>query len=91
MHNLVKVMYQCEYSDPIVGFVDELTVKSVFEATQQRLSLCGTVLIADFFLCKQTRTSLWRRRALSLRNTAAVFTTRLTGPCIYIVFKIMLK
>jgi len=68
MRDLVKVMHQCEYSDPIVEFVDELTVKFDFEAAQQRLSLCETVLSTDFFLCKQTDLFMEESRVFVFEN-----------------------
>lgn len=50
---LVKVMQQCEYSDPIVEFVDKLSVQFDFDGAQSQLEKCEAVLSADFWLCKQ--------------------------------------
>jgi len=54
MKNLINVMQDCEYSDPIVQFVHCICVKFDFDGAQQTLLECESVLRNDFFLCKQT-------------------------------------
>jgi len=66
--DLVKVMQQCEYSDPIVEFVDKLSVKFDFEAAQLQLARCETVLSSDFFLCKQTELFMEEARVFVFEN-----------------------
>jgi len=68
LRDLVKVMQQCEYSDPIVEFVDKLTVKFDFEAAQSQLARCETVLSSDFFLCKQTELFMEEARVFVFEN-----------------------
>lgn len=54
MKNLINVMQDCEYTDPIVEFVHNLCVRYDFDQAQLKLAECEAVLDADFFLCKQT-------------------------------------
>jgi len=68
LRDLVKVMQQCEYSDPIVEFVDKLSVKFDFEAAQYQLARCETVLSSDFFLCKQTELFMEEARVFVFEN-----------------------
>mmetsp|Transcript_39080 Transcript_39080/g.81772 ORF Transcript_39080/g.81772 Transcript_39080/m.81772 type:complete len:523 (+) Transcript_39080:104-1672(+) len=68
LRDLVKVMQQCEYSDPIVEFVDKLSVKFDFEAAQSQLARCETVLSSDFFLCKQTELFMEEARIFVFEN-----------------------
>jgi translation initiation factor 3 subunit E len=68
LRDLVKVMQQCEYSDPIVEFVDKLSVKFDFEAAQSQLARCETVLSSDFFLCKQTELFMEEARVFVFEN-----------------------
>lgn len=68
LRDLVKVMQQCEYSDPIVEFVDQLSVKFDFEAAQSQLARCETVLSSDFFLCKQTELFMEEARVFVFEN-----------------------
>jgi len=68
LRDLVKVMQQCEYSDPIVEFVDKLSVKFDFEAAQSQLERCETVLSSDFFLCKQTELFMEEARVFVFEN-----------------------
>lgn len=68
LRDLVKVMQQCEYSDPIVEFVDKLSVKFDFEAAQSQLARCETVLSTDFFLCKQTDLFMEEARVFVFEN-----------------------
>jgi translation initiation factor 3 subunit E len=65
---LVKVMQQCEYSDPIVQFVDKLSVQFDFDAAQSQLEKCETVLISDFFLCKQPEMFMEEARVFVFEN-----------------------
>mmetsp|Transcript_25161 Transcript_25161/g.54218 ORF Transcript_25161/g.54218 Transcript_25161/m.54218 type:complete len:519 (+) Transcript_25161:152-1708(+) len=68
LRDLVKVMQQCEYSDPIVEFVDKLSVQFDFEAAQSQLARCETVLSSDFFLCKQTELFMEEARVFVFEN-----------------------
>lgn len=68
LRDLVKVMHQCEYSDPIVEFVEQLSVKFDFDAAQAQLAKCETVLSSDFFLCKQTELFMEEARVFVFEN-----------------------
>lgn len=68
LRDLLKVMQQCEYSDPIVEFVEQLSVKFDFEAAQAQLARCETVLSSDFFLCKQTELFMEEARVFVFEN-----------------------
>ena len=50
LRDLVRLMNNCEYSDPIVEFVDCLCVKFDFEGAQTKLAECEHLLKTDFFL-----------------------------------------
>lgn len=68
MKNLINVMQDCDYSDPIVEFVNCLCVKFDFESAQTKLQECETVLAADFFLCKQTGLFMEEARVFVFEN-----------------------
>jgi len=68
MKDLVRVMQNCEYSDPIVEFVDCLCVKFDFEGAQTKLAECEMVLTTDFFLCKQTALFMEEARVFVFEN-----------------------
>lgn len=68
MKDLVKIMQHCEYSDPIVEFVDCLCVKFDFEMAQTKLAECEEVLATDFFLCKQTALFMEEARVFVFEN-----------------------
>lgn len=68
MKDLVRVMQNCEYSDPIVEFVDCLCVRFDFEGAQTKLAECETVLTTDFFLCKQTALFMEEARVFVFEN-----------------------
>jgi translation initiation factor 3 subunit E len=68
MKNLIRVMQNCEYSDPIVEFVDCLCVKFDFEGAQEKLAECEKVLSTDFFLCKQTTLFMEEARVFVFEN-----------------------
>jgi len=68
MKDLVKVMQHCEYTDPIVEFVDCLCVKFDFEGAQTKLAECELVLSTDFFLCKQTALFMEEARVFVFEN-----------------------
>lgn len=51
LKNLIYVMQDCEYTDPIVEFVNCVCVKFDFDSAQTKLADCEKVLAADFFLC----------------------------------------
>lgn len=68
MKNLINVMQDCEYTDPIVDFVNCLCVKFDFESAQTKLAECEKVLETDFFLCKQTPLFMEEARVFVFEN-----------------------
>lgn len=68
MKNLINVMQDCEYSDPIVEFVNCLCIKFDFESAQTKLQECEKVLDLDFFLCKQTGLFMEEARVFVFEN-----------------------
>lgn len=68
MKDLVRLMHNCEYSDPIVEFVDCLCVKFDFEGAQTKLAECENVLKTDFFLCKRTALFMEEARVFVFEN-----------------------
>eukprot|EP00535_Pseudo-nitzschia_heimii_P008852 CAMPEP_0197188438 /NCGR_PEP_ID=MMETSP1423-20130617/17788_1 /TAXON_ID=476441 /ORGANISM="Pseudo-nitzschia heimii, Strain UNC1101" /LENGTH=510 /DNA_ID=CAMNT_0042640263 /DNA_START=178 /DNA_END=1710 /DNA_ORIENTATION=- len=68
MKNLINVMQDCDYTDPIVEFVNCLCVKFDFESAQTKLQECEKVLEADFFLCKQTGLFMEEARVFVFEN-----------------------
>jgi translation initiation factor 3 subunit E len=68
MRNLIYVMQDCEYTDPIVEFVNCLCVKFDFDSAQQKLTECEQVLSTDFFLCHQTDLFMEEARVFVFEN-----------------------
>lgn len=68
LKNLIYVMEDCEYTDPIVEFVDSLCVKFDFDSAQTKLAECKTVLKTDFFLCHQTDLFMEEARVFVFEN-----------------------
>jgi translation initiation factor 3 subunit E len=68
MKHLIHVMADCEYSDPIVEFVNCLCVKFDFDSAQAKLAECEQVLDADFFLCEQTAMFMEEARVFVFEN-----------------------
>lgn len=68
LRNLVYVMQDCEYTDPIVDFVHSLLVKFDFDMAQTKLAECQDVLKADFFLCQQTDLFMEEARVFLFEN-----------------------
>uniref|UniRef100_A0A7S2YDF7 Eukaryotic translation initiation factor 3 subunit E n=1 Tax=Entomoneis paludosa TaxID=265537 RepID=A0A7S2YDF7_9STRA len=68
LRNLVYVMQDCEYTDPIVDFVHSLLVKFDFEMAQTKLAECQNVLKTDFFLCHQTDLFMEEARVFLFEN-----------------------
>jgi translation initiation factor 3 subunit E len=68
MKDLVKIMQHCDYSDPIVEFVECLCVKFDFESAQTKLMECESVLETDFFLCRQTALFMEEARVFVFEN-----------------------
>jgi len=68
MKNLIYVMQDCEYTDPIVEFVMCLCVKFDFDSAQTKLAECEKVLSADFFLCHQTALFMEEARVFVFEN-----------------------
>lgn len=65
---LIYVMQDCEYTDPIVEFVNCLCVKFDFDSAQEKLAVCEKVLAADFFLCHQTALFMEEARVFVFEN-----------------------
>jgi translation initiation factor 3 subunit E len=68
MKNLINVMQDCEYTDPIVEFVNCLCVKFDFDSAQTKLVECEKVLSTDFFLCHQTALFMEEARVFVFEN-----------------------
>lgn len=68
LKHLVYVMQDCEYSDPIVEFVESVTIKFDFDASQTKLAECESVLSADFFLCQQATLFMEEARFFVFEN-----------------------
>lgn len=68
MKNLTSVMQDCEYTDPIVEFVNCLCVKFDFDLAQTKLAECESVLATDFFLCRQTALFMEEARVFVFEN-----------------------
>ena len=68
LKNLTNVMQDCEYTDPIVEFVNCLCVKFDFDSAQLKLAECNQVLTADFFLCQQTDLFMEEARVFVFEN-----------------------
>lgn len=68
MKNLINVMQDCEYTDPIVEFVNCLCVKFDFDSAQQKLAECEKVLATDFFLCHQSELFMEEARVFVFEN-----------------------
>jgi len=68
MKSLINVMQDCDYTDPIVEFVNCLCVKFDFDSAQQKLAECEKVLNSDFFLCHQTALFMEEARVFVFEN-----------------------
>lgn len=68
MKSLINVMQDCDYTDPIVEFVNCLCVKFDFESAQTKLQECEKVLNSDFFLCRQTKLFMEEARVFVFEN-----------------------
>ena len=68
LKNLINVMQDCEYTDPIVEFVNCLCVKFDFDSAQLKLAECNQVLTTDFFLCQQTDLFMEEARVFVFEN-----------------------
>lgn len=68
MRDLVRLMNNCEYTDPIVEFVECLCVKFDFEGAQEKLAECEYVLKTDFFLCKRSALFMEEARVFVFEN-----------------------
>lgn len=68
MKSLINVMQDCDYTDPIVEFVNCLCVKFDFESAQTKLQECDKVLNSDFFLCRQTKLFMEEARVFVFEN-----------------------
>jgi translation initiation factor 3 subunit E len=61
-------MQDCDYTDPIVEFVNCLCIKFDFDSAQEKLAACEKVLSADFFLCHQTALFMEEARVFVFEN-----------------------
>eukprot|EP00814_Leptocylindrus_danicus_P006902 CAMPEP_0116030354 /NCGR_PEP_ID=MMETSP0321-20121206/16804_1 /TAXON_ID=163516 /ORGANISM="Leptocylindrus danicus var. danicus, Strain B650" /LENGTH=467 /DNA_ID=CAMNT_0003505143 /DNA_START=57 /DNA_END=1460 /DNA_ORIENTATION=+ len=68
MRELLRVMSNCNYTDPIIEFVQCLCVKFDFDGAQAKLAECENVLTTDFFLCKQTELFMEEARIFIFEN-----------------------
>ena len=68
LKDLVRLMHNCEYTDPIVQFVECLCVKFDFEGAQTKLAECESLLKTDFFLCKRTELFMEEARVFVFEN-----------------------
>jgi len=68
LKSLIQVMQDCDYTDPIVEFVNCLCVKFDFDQAQLKLQECESVLKSDFFLCKQTGLFMEEARVFVFEN-----------------------
>jgi PCI domain len=68
IRNLVNVIQDCEYTDPIVEFVKCLCIKFDFDSAQLILPDCEKVLMTDFFLCRQTALFMEEARVFVFEN-----------------------
>jgi len=67
---LVKIIQHrhCDYTDPIIDFVNCLYVKFDFEAAQEKLGTCGVVLANDYFLGPHAGAFLEEARVFIFEN-----------------------
>jgi len=68
LKDLIRTMQHCDYTDPIVEFVDCLCVKFDFDGAQEKLAECRHLLETDFFLCKQTALFVEEARVFVFEN-----------------------
>eukprot|EP00561_Arcocellulus_cornucervis_P014026 CAMPEP_0185801174 /NCGR_PEP_ID=MMETSP1322-20130828/1292_1 /TAXON_ID=265543 /ORGANISM="Minutocellus polymorphus, Strain RCC2270" /LENGTH=522 /DNA_ID=CAMNT_0028496859 /DNA_START=107 /DNA_END=1675 /DNA_ORIENTATION=- len=68
LKDLIRTMQHCDYTDPIVEFVDCLCVKFDFDGAQEKLAECRHLLETDFFLCKQTALFMEEARVFVFEN-----------------------
>ena len=68
LRQLIYIMEDCEYNDPIVEFVNHMIVKFDFGAAQTKLAECERVLQLDFFLCQQTKLFMEEARVFVFEN-----------------------
>jgi hypothetical protein len=68
IRNLVYVIQDCDYTDPIVEFVKCLCIKFDFDSAQIKLQECEQVLATDFFLCHQTSLFMEEARVFVFEN-----------------------
>jgi translation initiation factor 3 subunit E len=74
LKNLIYVIQDCEYTDPIVEFVNCLIVKFDFDSAQVKLGECERVLSNDFFLCHQTDLFMEEARVFVFENYCRIHT-----------------
>merc|ERR1719183_1163322 len=68
LKDLIRTIGHCDYTDPIVEFVDCLCVKFDFDGAQEKLAECRHLLETDFFLCKQTALFMEEARVFVFEN-----------------------
>lgn len=75
LKNLVNVLQDVDYTDPIVEFVHCMSVKFDFDSAQMKLKECEGVLKSDFFLCKQTDFFMEEARIFVFENYCRIHHT----------------
>lgn len=68
LKNLVYIMQDADYSDPIVEFVKALIIDYDFELAQIKLAECESVLATDFFLKNQSALFMEEARVFVFEN-----------------------
>lgn len=68
LKNLVYIIQDADYSDPIVEFVKALIIDYDFELAQTKLAECESVLATDFFLKNQSTLFMEEARVFVFEN-----------------------
>jgi translation initiation factor 3 subunit E len=68
LKNLVYLMQEADYSDPVCEFVKALVIDYDFESAQIKLAECESVLATDFFLKNQSALFMEEARVFVFEN-----------------------
>lgn len=68
LRQLINLMNDCDYRDPVTDFVEQLCIKFDFERAQKMLLLCDDVLKIDFFLTGQRGLFMEEARVFMFEN-----------------------
>lgn len=68
LNEVVSIMQHCDYTDPMVEFVDCLCLKFDFELAEKKLVQCQGLLENDFFLRHQVHRIMEEARVLVFEN-----------------------